>query len=243
MASSAVIVNHQVMLGSSKGHSAIGGSRLLYIANRPGAVAEKTDDDLRIEAENERMAKLGYIEFRPGSVHERNGGHALFDQTGVPERAEIRSELKDAQGAIITSVVSVRREEAEALGLQTKQDWERFLRAHWANHIESMGVIERENIRWVAAMHCNQVNNYHCHVFTWDASGGFDELIPKKKLVAARDELVSQALRPRQEEINLARTQARDELVALLRERDPEAGHRALAPREGLAKVRLHCQA
>lgn len=87
MPGSKIVVNHRVMLSRSAHHSAIGGSRLLYIANRPGAVRVKSYDDLRIERENERMAKLGYIGFRPGSVPEPNGGHALFDAHGVPERA------------------------------------------------------------------------------------------------------------------------------------------------------------
>lgn len=111
------------------------------------------------------MAKLGYIEFRPGSVPERSSGHALFEQSDIPERAKVQRELKEAQSAILASVVSVRREDAEVLRLSTKQNWERFLCASWGNHVEAMGgVIERENVRWVATFHVNQENNLHCHV-------------------------------------------------------------------------------
>lgn len=67
MPGSKIVVNHRVMLSGSTGHGAIGGNRLLYIANRPGAVIMKSEDDLRIGRENERMAKLGYIGYRPGS--------------------------------------------------------------------------------------------------------------------------------------------------------------------------------
>lgn len=181
---------------------------------------DKTDDDLRIRAQNERMAKLGYIEFRPGSVPERNSCHALFDQSGIPERAKVQRELKEAQGAILTSVVSVRREDAEALRLSTKQDWERFLRANRENHVEAIGVIERENIRWVAAFHVNQENNLHCHVFTWSRKPGeFDSLIPKERLASAQQGLAALALRPEQERLGLRRTEARDELVEAVMER------------------------
>ena len=179
MPGSKIVVNHRVMLSGSAHHGAIGGSRLLYIANRPGAVTVKSDDDLRIERENERMAKLGYIGFRPGSLPEPNGGHALFDAHGVPERARLQQELKRTDSAIITSVVSVRREDADALGLATKQDWERLLRSRWPKYIDSMGIMEPQNVRWVAAYHVNQENNLHCHVFTWDASGSIDELVAR----------------------------------------------------------------
>lgn len=218
MNGSSFIVNRQVALPGSAEHGGIGSSRILYIANRQGAVLDKTDDDLRIRAQNERMAKLGYIEFRPGSVPERNSCHALFDQSGIPERAKVQRELKEAQGAILTSVVSVRREDAEALRLSTKQDWERFLRAE--NHVEAIGVIERENIRWVAAFHVNQENNLHCHVFTWSRKPGeFDSLIPKERLASAQQGLAALALRPEQERLGLRRTEARDELVEAVMER------------------------
>lgn len=217
MPGSKIVVNHRVMLSGSAHHGAIGGSRLLYIANRPGAVTVKSNDDLRIERENERMAKLSYIGFRPGSVPEPNGGHALFDAQGVPERARVQRELKGTDSAIITSMVSVRREDAEALGLTTKQDWERLLRSQWPKYIESMGVMEPQDVRWVAAYHVNQENNLHCHVFTWDDSGRFNELLPKQRMSQANDELRAAVLRPQRDELSLVRTQARDELAARLR--------------------------
>lgn len=220
MNGSSFIVNHKVALPGGAEHKGIGSSRILYIANRQGAVLDETDDDLRIRAQNERMAKLGYIEFRPGSVAERNSGHALFDQSGIPERAKVQRELKEAQGAILTSVVSVRREDAEALRLSTKQDWERFLRANWGNHIEAMEIIGRENVRWVAAFHVNQENNLHCHVFTWSRKPGeFDSLIPKERLSSAQQSLAALALRPEQERLGLRRTEARDELVEAVMKR------------------------
>lgn len=218
MPGSDLVVNHQVMLRGAKGHGAIGRSRVLYIANRPGAVTLKTDDDLRIEQENERMAKLGYIAFRPGSVAEPNAGHALFDAHGVPVRAEIQRELKETASAIVSSVVSVRREDAVQLGLSTKQDWERLLRSQWPKYVESLGVMVPENVRWVAAYHIGDKSGIpHCHVFTWDASGQFDSLLPKQRMAQANDDLRAFVLKPQREELSLVRTRARDELVASMR--------------------------
>lgn len=240
MPGSKVVVNHRIILSGSAHHGAIGGNRLLYIANRPGAVTVKSDDDLRIERENERMAKLGYIGFRPGSVAEPNQGHALFDAHGVPERARVQRELKGTESAIITSVVSVRREDAEELGLTTKQDWERLLRSRWPRYIEAMGIMGPQDVRWVAAYHVNQENNLHCHVFTWDASGRYNELLPKQRMRQANDELRAVVLRPRRDELNLARTQARDELAARVRglELDEEQRRSVIEalPREGSLK-------
>lgn len=241
MPGSKVVVNHQVMLRGATSHGAVGRSRLLYIANRPGAVALKTDDDLRIERENERMAKLGYVAFRPGSVAEPNAGHALFDAHGVPVRAEIQRELKETESAIITSVVSVRREDAAELGLSTKQDWERLLRSQWPNYVESLGVMAPENVRWVAAYHIGDKSGIpHCHVFTWDASGQFDSLLPKQRMARANDDLRAFLLKPQREELSLVRTQARDELVSSMRNMQLTDGQvRAIAqalPTEGSLK-------
>lgn len=241
MPGSKVVVNHQVMLRGAAGHGAIGRSRLLYIANRPGAVALKTDDDLRIERENERMAKLGYVAFRPGSVAEPNAGHALFDAHGVPVRAEIQCELKETESAIVSSVVSVRREDAVELGLSTKQDWERLLRSQWPRYVESLEVMAPENVRWVAAYHIGDKSGIpHCHVFTWDASGRFDSLLPKQRMAQANDGLRAFVLKPQREELSLVRTQARDELAAFMRNMRLADGQvRAIAqalPAEGSLK-------
>ena len=241
---SSFIVNHQVALPGGAEHGGIGSSRILYIANRQGAVLDETDDDLRIRAQNERMAKLGYIEFHPGSVAERNSGHALLDQSGIPERAKVQRELKEAQGAILTSVVSVRREDAEALGLNTKQDWERFLRANWGNYIEAMGIIERENVRWVTTFHVNQENNLHCHIFTWSRKPGeFDSLIPKERLSSAQQSLAALALRPEQERLGLRRTEARDELETMPAQRGAAGARAPIAAAVGVLEVRQHREA
>ena len=213
MGNSAFILNHQVMLKANPNHGAIGRSRLLYIANRPGVVIEKTPDQIRMEQNNERMVKLGYIGYRPGVETNRELHHGLFDQHGIPSRAKIARELVNTDSAVITSVLSIRREDAFALNLQTRQDWERLLRSYWNKHIESLGVMEPQKIRWVAAFHTNQVNNLHVHVFSWDESGQFNSLLPRKNLVSAHDTFMAEVLKPYQEKYNLVRTQTRDDLV------------------------------
>ncbi len=240
MPGSQLVINHRVAMCGSAQHAAISGTRVLYIANREGAVVLKTDDDLRIESENTHMATLGYLAYRPGSVPEPNAGHALFDACGIPERARIRRELRETSSAIITSVVSVRREDAPALGLETKQDWERLLRSQWTKYVEGLQIMQVQDVRWVAAFHVNQENNLHVHVLAWDASGRLNSLLPRRRIAEANDALRAHVLRPQREALSLERTQARDELVARIRGMELEQGAlaslRASLPAEGSLK-------
>lgn len=215
---SSVIVNHRVALPGTSTHSAIATHRLDYVRSRLGSVREPTGDDIRREELKRRGDALGYISHRRGSVIDENANCALFDASGIADYGIVKRELMSAEGAILTSVVTVRREDAEELGLQTKQDFERFLRAHWAEHLEQMGIMQPQDVRWVAALHTNSKANYHAHVLSWDESGRFNDLIPKARLEQARQALVSKALAPARQAANRERTQARDELAASMRD-------------------------
>lgn len=209
-----VIVNHRVALPGTSAHGAVANHRLDYVRTRLGAVREPTDDDIRRQEAAEREAALGYISRRKGAVFDEGGNCALFDASGVADYRMVKVELMAAKGAILTSVVTVRREDAEELGLQAKQDFERFLRANWQEHLEQMGIMEPQDIRWVGAFHTNSEKNFHVHVISWDDSGRFDSLIPKVELENARQELVARATAPARQKINNARMQAREGLAA-----------------------------
>ena len=205
-----VIINHRVALPGTSAHRSTFGHILRYIATRQGVDLEPTQDDiLRFEADK----ALGYIAHRPGAVPEPGMDCALFDQIGIADLKGIREELSGNPGAVIQSVVAVRREDAAELGLQGKQDFERLLRAEWAKHIVQMGIMRRQDIRWVAAFHENSPRNWHAHVITWDASGRFGSLIPKRKLEAARRDLVYRVMEPARQRVSLVKGQARDDLV------------------------------
>lgn len=221
-----VIINHRVALPGTPAHRSTFGHILKYIATRQGVDLEPTRDDiLRFEA----GGALGYIAHRPGAVPEPGTDCALFDQNGIADFKGIRKELSDNPGAVIQSVVAVRREDADALGLATKEDFERLLRAEWAKHVEGMGVMRRQDIRWVAAFHTNSPRNWHAHVITWDASGRFDSLIPKRKLEAARKDLVYRAMEPARQRVSLIKGQARDDLVRTMGKQPLSKEDRALA--------------
>ncbi len=215
---SSVIVNHRVALPGTSAHGSIATHRLDYVRTRLGAVREPTDDDVRRQEMTEREDALGYISHRQGAVFDEEGNCALFDAGGVADYRQAKADLMAAEGAILTSVVTVRREDAEELGLQTKQDFERFLRANWQEHLEQMGIMEPQDVRWVAAFHTNSDKNFHVHVISWDDSGRFDSLIPKAELEEARQELVAKAMAPARQSISNTRTQARDDLAADIRD-------------------------
>lgn len=215
---SSVIVNHRVALPGTSTHGAIATHRLDYVRTRLGAVREPTDDDIRRQEIAEREDALGYISHRQGAVLDESSNCALFDAGGVADYRQVKADLIAADGAILTSVVTVRREDAEELGLQTKQDFERFLRANWQEHLEQMGIMEPQDVRWVAAFHTNSDKNFHVHVISWDDSGRFDSLIPKTELEDARRELVAKAMAPARQSISNIRTQARNDLAADIRD-------------------------
>ncbi len=215
---SSVIVNHRVALPGKSAHGSIATHRLDYVCTRLGVVREPTDDDIRRQDVTEREAALGYISHRQGVMLDEGSNCALFDAGGMADYRQAKADLMAAEGAILTSVVTVRREDAEELGLQTKQDFERFLRANWQEHLEQMGIMEPQDVRWVAAFHTNSDKNFHVHVISWDDSGRFDSLIPKAELEEARQELVAKAMAPARQSISNTRTQARDDLAANIRD-------------------------
>lgn len=233
-AASLLLVNHRVVMSATAEHDAVAGSRLYYISHRPGSVATPSAEDRRADRDAAVMARLGYIGYRPGAQAEP-GTHALFDADGVPDRATVARELAGTDSAIVTSVISVRREDAARMHLETRDQWERLLRAGWRDYVSFLGVIAPEDVRWVAAMHVKS-NTIHCHIFTWDRSERFSSLLPKGRLEPARATLQRLALGPDALEADRTRSDARDELVAGVRRSvgayDLENVRRAL-PRDG----------
>lgn len=209
---SSIVVNHRICLPGTQAHSAASGYHLNYIATRQGVETSPTEDDILKQEQQAKLATLGYMAHRPGVVYDENSNCSLFDQNGVADFDRVRKELKENEGAIIKSVFSIRREDAKELGIETKRDFERLLRAHWRDSIAQTGAIKPENVRWVAAMHTNQPNNLHCHVITYDACGQFNCLLPRRQMEAARRDLVWKATENARQTVSLERTRMRDEL-------------------------------
>lgn len=200
-----LFVNARVHLPGSKGRAAACEHTITYIATRVGADASPTEADLRRAELARRMALAGYYAERPGST-------ALFDQDGAVPLREARARLAEAEGAVCTWVISVRREEAGDLRLGDKAQWQAWCRRELAPALAvAMGVPE-SSVRWVAAEHENAENSKHVHVISWSSDGSFSSVMPKPRLERARammtDAALAPALRAAVAERDLARTAA-----------------------------------
>lgn len=215
MKHSAIIVNHRVALPGTAAHRSTSGHALKYNATRPGVDMEPTRDDI---LKYERQKNLGYIAHREGAVPEPGTNCALFDQHGVADYNSVRKQLAANKGGAILSVVSVKREDAELLGLASKEDFQKLLRSEWSKHLEELG-IPRQSARWVGAYHRNSSKNWHCHLISWSENGEFNSLIPKRTLEQARSRFVYKAMEPARQRVSMARTQARDDLVKAIKEK------------------------
>ena len=189
LARDSLFVNARVHLSGSKGRSAVVSHNVEYIATRQGADRSLTADDQRRLALAERMGIVGYYDRRPGST-------ALFDADGAVSLREARQRLIEADGAMATLVVSVRREEAESLRLACKVDWERFCRRELAPALAVAMNIPESSVRWLAAEHENAENNKHVHVIAWSSDASFDSLMARNRLEMARSKLTDAALVP-----------------------------------------------
>ncbi len=186
---SSLVVNARVHLSGSRGRAAVASHNVEYIATRPGADRSATPDDLRRAELAERMGLAGYYAERPGST-------ALFDEDGAVPLRVARKRLEEADGALATLVVSVRRDEADELRLADKSEWEGWCRANLRPALaEAMGVPE-SSVRWIAAEHENAEASKHVHVIAWSSDGSFDSLMRKARLERARNMLTDAALEP-----------------------------------------------
>lgn len=186
---SSLFVNARVHLPGSKGLAAVSSYTLGYIATRPGADASPTPGDLRRAEVAERMALAGYYAERPGST-------ALFDQDGAVPLREARARLAEADGALSTWVISVRREEAAELRLGCKDEWQRWCRRELTPALAvAMGVPE-SSVRWLAAEHENSQSSKHIHVVAYSSDASFSSVMPKSRLERARAMMTDAALAP-----------------------------------------------
>lgn len=204
---SAVIVNHRVALSGSKARAAVASHRVEYIATRPGADRAATEAD--VARSREREAMVGYLGCRPGST-------ALFDADGAVSLAEARRRLDACGGAVVCSVIAVRRDDCERFGLDTKEGWQAYARANLTKEYARMMGIPESRVGWVAAHHLNSEVNQHIHVLAYDREGIFDRLIAKADVERARASLTEAAVAPEVARLGVEREAARERAVEIL---------------------------
>lgn len=203
-AASALIVRHATpemggaMPIAESGSLRAGLTRTLDYDSRVGVWEEKggcdrsmTQDDLELErASLVASAQLDYVS-REGEWEHKGEGRmvdcSFFGQDGAVPRDQVERDLIRCGGCYMRSLVTVRREDAALLGLDSKRGFEDLLRSTWRRGvtgdrergIEGWGVTDAEGeVRWVANFHTDQENNLHCHVTTWFEHGYRDFSTP-----------------------------------------------------------------
>ena len=105
-----------------------------------------------------------YIATRPRA--ERIGSHGLFTDEGVQvQLSKVSQELNSYEGNIWTSIISLRREDAERLGFNCGERWRQFLRSH-TQDLSDHFHIPLKDLRWYAAFH-NEGHHPHVHLIVY----------------------------------------------------------------------------
>ena len=107
---------------------------------------------------------VGYIALRPRV--EKQGTHGLFTQNDNPiNLAEVSKTVAQHDGAVWTTIMSLRREDAQMLGYDNAKAWRDMLRSKAPDLAKAMG-IPLADLRWYAAFH-NEGNHPHIHLVSY----------------------------------------------------------------------------
>lgn len=107
---------------------------------------------------------VGYIAMRPRV--EKQGAHGLFSQTDRPiDLSAVSKEVAEREGAVWTTIMSLRREDAQKLGYDNAKAWRDLLRGQANKLAKAMG-IPLDDLRWYAAFH-NEGRHPHIHLISY----------------------------------------------------------------------------
>ena len=108
-----------------------------------------------------------YIATRPRA--ERFGSHGLFTDDGVDVNLKkVSEELNLYEGNVWTTIISIRREDAERLGYNTGERWRDMLRTQ-SEALSTALNIPIQNLRWYAAFH-NESHHPHVHLIAYSVN-------------------------------------------------------------------------
>ena len=149
-----LIVTSRYLKGSSKKRLS---NYVKYIATREGVVPTVS----------ERENYVGYLANRPGSV--KFNSHGLFSQSNAPiNLSKVAKEIANHKGNVWTHVVSLRRDDAQAMGYDNLTAWRNLVIRQIPN-IAKNQKIDMKNIRWYAAFHDKETNP-HVHIVVYSAN-------------------------------------------------------------------------
>ena len=124
--------------------------------------------DKAIEENIDRIGKkenyIGYIAMRPRVV--KSGAHGLFSYSDEPIKlSKVAKEVGNHDGVVWTTVISLKREDAEKLGYDNLPAWKTLLRAKSQDLANAMGVPVTD-MKWYAAFH-NESGHPHVHLVSY----------------------------------------------------------------------------
>lgn len=110
---------------------------------------------------------VGYLANRPGAV--KFGSHGLFSQSDAPiDLEKVAKEIADHGGNVWTHVVSLRRDNAQAMGYDNLRAWRELVKRQIPN-IAKNQKIDMKNLRWYAAFH-DKKTNPHVHIIVYSTN-------------------------------------------------------------------------
>lgn len=120
------------------------------------------EENMDIIGKRENYVK--YIAKRPRV--EKQGTHGLFAQDDTPiSLSKVAKEVAEHKGVIWTTVMSIRREDAEKLCYDNAKMWKDMLRSKASSLAMHMG-IPLSDLRWYAAFH-NEGEHPHIHLISY----------------------------------------------------------------------------
>lgn len=173
-----------------------------------------------IEENLDRIGKkenyVEYIAMRPRV--EKDGAHGLFSTESGIDLEKVAREVAEHQGAVWTTILSLRREDAVRLGYDNVKEWKRLLCSKEEELARSMG-ISCEDLKWYAAFH-NEGHHPHVHLISY--STGKEPYMTQRKLQELKSSFANEIFKQDLYHVFVEQTKHRDELRALGRDKAEE---------------------
>lgn len=169
--------------------------------------------DENIDRIGKKENYVGYIAMRPRV--EKQGTHGLFSQEDRPiNLSEVAEEVANHDGVVWTTILSLRREDAEKLGYDHAKAWKDMLRSQ-ADVLANSRGIPLADLRWYAAFH-NE--SYHPHVHIIAYSVGKEPYMTEHGLKKMKSQFAKEIFKQELYHIYDEQTVHRDELRQASRE-------------------------
>lgn len=135
------------------------------VKNSSALISEIIDRNL--DRLTSRENYVGYLANRPGAV--KFGSHGLFNEKNEPINLDkVAKEIANHGGNVWTHVVSLRRDDAQAMGYDNLNAWRELVKRQIPN-IAKNQKINMSNLKWYAAFH-DKKTNPHVHIIVYSTN-------------------------------------------------------------------------